>query len=85
MSTLTSIKEVLDRLMEDAFIAAPLVPKKVTTYGGPRDLFTKIVETYTLDDEGILHIDRAIQYKMPISYINVDFKIEDAKVEEEQG
>ena len=79
MSTLTSIKEVLDKLMKDVFVG-PRLPEKVTVYGGPKDDYTKIVETYTLDDEGTMHVDRCVQYRAPIDYISIN-----VKVEEEQG
>jgi hypothetical protein len=84
MSTLTSIKEVLDKLMKDVFVG-PALPEKITYYGKPEDNYTKVVETFTMDDEGTVHVDRAVQYKMPIDFIRVDLKIEDVKVEEEQG
>ena len=84
MPSLTHIKEVLDGLMKDVFVG-PALPQKVTVYGGPKDEYTKIVETYTLDDEGTMHVDRCVQYKAPIDYISVSIKMEDVKVEEEQG
>jgi hypothetical protein len=85
MSTLTSIREVLDKLMQDILVG-PRLPEKVTVYGGPSDDYTKIVETYTQDDEGTVHIDRCVQYKAPIHFISINLKIEDVKAEgEEQG
>jgi hypothetical protein len=84
MSSLTSIKEVLDKLMKDVFVG-PSLPEKVTTYGGPEDNYTKVVETFTMDDEGTLHVDRCVQYKAPIDFISINLKMEDVKVEEEQG
>jgi hypothetical protein len=83
MSTLTSIKEVLDKLMKDVFVVTPL-PEKVTYYGKPQDNYTKVVETYTVDDEGKLHIDRCVQYKESIDFIN-SIEVDVMKAEEEQG
>lgn len=83
MSTLTQIKEVLNDLMKDVFVG-PSLPQKVTTYGGPEDNFAKIVETFTVDDEGVMHVDRCVQYKAPIDFISVNVKVGDV-VEEERG
>lgn len=83
MSTLTSIREVLDKLLKDVFVG-PSLPEKVTIYGGPRDDYTKIVETYTRDDEGTMHVDRCVQFKAPIDFVRININV-GGKVEEEQG
>lgn len=71
MPSLTHIKEVLAELLRSSAFGPHSVPEKVTTYGGPSDNFTKIVETFTVDDEGTMHVNRSVQYKEPIDFISL--------------
>jgi hypothetical protein len=72
-------KRYLDDLLKVP--VAPSVPEKITTYGGPDDAYTKIVETFTFDDEGTCHINRAILYKNPVDHITMTFKVGDEQGE----
>ena len=35
-------------------------PERITTYGGPKDPFRKIVDEFRLDSDGVLHVNRSV-------------------------